>query len=83
MTESEPLDRVTVRADTFDGKPVMCDMRIAVEYPVLEAEDMRAFLLSAHRAIAVRRADRNVNRTESGSTPAVIAGRTRTRWVCL
>lgn len=33
--ETELLDRITVRDDIFGGKPVICDMRIAVE-PVLE-----------------------------------------------
>lgn len=64
------LDRITVRADIFGGKPIIRDMRIAVEhilamlaagdtretilgeYPVLEAEDIRACLLFAHRAVA-------------------------------
>ena len=26
------LDRITVRADVFDGKPIIRDMRIAVEH---------------------------------------------------
>ena len=64
------LDRITVRADVFAGKPIIRDMRIAVEhilamlaagdtletilaeYPALEAEDIRACLLFAHRAVA-------------------------------
>ncbi len=70
MTETELLKRVTVRADVFGGKPIIRDMRIAVEhilgmlaagdtaegilqeYPVLEAEDIQACLLFAHRAMA-------------------------------
>ena len=32
MTESERLDRITVRADIFGGKPIIRDMRIAVEH---------------------------------------------------
>lgn len=32
MTESELLDRITVRADIFGGKPIIRDMRIAVEH---------------------------------------------------
>lgn len=71
MTDDiDPLDRVTVRADIFGGKPIVRDMRIAVEhilamlaagdtpdtilaeYPALEAEDVRACLHFAHRAVA-------------------------------
>ena len=32
MTESQLLDRITVRADVFGGKPLVRDMRIAVEH---------------------------------------------------
>ena len=67
----ELLDRITVRADIFGGKPVIRDLRIAVEhilamlasgdtaetilqeYPILEAEDIQACLLFAHRSLAV------------------------------
>ncbi len=31
-TESELLDRITVRADVFGGKPIVRDLRIAVEH---------------------------------------------------
>ncbi len=31
-TEHELLDRITVRADVFGGKPIIRDMRIAVEH---------------------------------------------------
>ena len=68
--DSELLNRITVRADVFHGKPIIRDMRIAVEhilgmlasgdtaevilqeYTVLEAEDIQACLLFAHRSIA-------------------------------
>lgn len=30
--QSELLDRITVRADVFGGKPIVRDMRIAVEH---------------------------------------------------
>ena len=30
--KAELLDRITVRADVFDGKPIIRDMRIAVEH---------------------------------------------------
>ena len=30
--QAEPLDRVTVRAEVFGGKPIIRDMRIAVEH---------------------------------------------------
>lgn len=32
MTHSELLSRITVRADVFGGKPIIRDMRIAVEH---------------------------------------------------
>ena len=31
-TDSELLERITVRADVFDGKPIIRDMCIAVEH---------------------------------------------------
>ncbi len=64
------LDRITVQAGIFDGKPIIRDVRIAVEhvlgmlasgdtketilreYPNLEAEDIQACLLFAHRLMA-------------------------------
>lgn len=67
------LSRITVRADVFQGKPIIRDMRIAVEhvlgmlasgdspqailreYPILEAEDIQACLLYAHRSMAGER----------------------------
>ena len=71
MTEETALlDRITVRADIFGGKPIIRDMRIAVEhvlgklaagdtaetilseYPFLEAEDIQACLVFAHRSLA-------------------------------
>ena len=66
----ELLNRITARADVFHGKPIIRDMRIAVEhvlgmlasgdtaetilqeYPALEAEDIQACLLFAHRSMA-------------------------------
>ena len=68
--ETDLLNRITVRPDVLGGKPIIRDMRIAVEhvlanlaagatteeilrdYPFLEAEDIRACLLFAHRSIA-------------------------------
>ena len=68
--DPELLNRITVRANVFHGKPIIRDMRIAVEhvlgmlaagdtaetilqeYPVLEAEDIQACLLFAHRSMA-------------------------------
>ena len=32
MTENELLKRITVRGDVFGGKPIIRDMRIAVEH---------------------------------------------------
>lgn len=70
MTDTELLDRITVRGDVFGRKPIIRDMRIAVEhvlamlaagdtaetileeYPDLQAEDIRACLLFAHRSLA-------------------------------
>ena len=70
MTEADLLDRITIRPDVFGGKPIIRDMRIAVEhvlgmlaagdspetilseYPFLEAEDIQACLLFAHRSMA-------------------------------
>ena len=67
------LDRITVRAGVFQGKPIIRDMRVAVEhvlgmlasgdtaetilgeYPFLEAEDIQACLLFAHRSMAGER----------------------------
>ena len=68
--ETELLERITVRTDIFGSKPIIRDMRIAVEhvlamlaagettdtilreYPDLQAEDIRACLLFAHRSLA-------------------------------
>lgn len=68
--EPELLNRITVRADVFRGRPIIRDMHIAVEhvlgmlasgdtaemilqeYPVLEADDIQACLLFAHRSMA-------------------------------
>ena len=69
MSSSDLLDRITVRSDVLGGKPIIRDMRIAVEhvlgmlaagdspetilveFPVLEAEDIQACLLFAHRSM--------------------------------
>ncbi|MYE11198.1 MAG: DUF433 domain-containing protein [Gammaproteobacteria bacterium] len=32
MTDTELLERITVRGDVFGGKPIIRDMRIAVEH---------------------------------------------------
>lgn len=70
MTEADLLDRIAVRPGVLGGKPVIRDMRIAVEhvlamlaagdppdtildeYPFLEAADIQACLLYAHRSIS-------------------------------
>ena len=70
MLDDVLLQRITVRSEVFGGKPIVRDMRIAVEhvlamlasgddadtilqqYPALEAEDIRACLLFAHRSMA-------------------------------
>ena len=70
MLDDALLRRITVRSEVFGGKPIVRDMRIAVEhvlamlasgddtdtilqqYPALEAEDIRACLLFAHRSMA-------------------------------
>ena len=69
-THTDLLERITVRADVFGGKPIIRDMRIAVEhvlgmlaagdpaetildeYPDLEAKDIQACLLFAHRSLS-------------------------------
>lgn len=68
--ETDLLNRITVRPDVLGGKPIIRDMRIAVEhvlanlaagattedmlrdYPFLEAEDIQACLVFAHRSLA-------------------------------
>ena len=70
IADPDLLNRITVRADIFHGKPIIRDMRIAVEhvlgmlaagdtaetilkeYPALEAEDIQACLIFAHRSVA-------------------------------
>ena len=69
-THPDLMERITVREGVLGGKPIIRDMRIAVEhvlgmlaagdsaetilreYPVLEADDIQACLLYAHRSIA-------------------------------
>ena len=69
-THPELMERITVREGVLGGKPIIRDMRIAVEhvlgmlaagdsaetilrdYPVLEADDIQACLLYAHRSVA-------------------------------
>ena len=69
-SDEELLARITVRADVFGGKPIIRDMRVAVEhvlgmltsgestetileeYEFLEAEDIQACLLFAHRLMS-------------------------------
>ena len=71
--DQELLKRITVRPEVFGGKPIIRDLRIAVEhvlgmlasgetqetilreYPVLEAADIQACLLYAHRSLAGER----------------------------
>ena len=71
--EQELLNRITFRPEIFGGKPIVRDMRIAVEHvlgwlaaddseetilrecPLLEAEDIRACLLFAHRSLSGER----------------------------
>jgi len=50
MTETELLDRITVRADIFGGKPIIRDMRIAVEHVLgkLAAGDDPATILDQY-----------------------------------
>ena len=68
--DHETLKRITVRPDVFGGKPIIRDLRIAVEhvlgmlaagetqetilqeYPFLEADDIKACLLYAHRSMS-------------------------------
>ena len=48
--EAELLDRITVRADVFGGKPIIRDMRIAVEHVhgMLAAGDTAETILREH-----------------------------------
>ncbi len=48
--EAELLDRITVRADIFNGKPIIRDMRIAVEHVFgkLAAGDSAETILSEY-----------------------------------
>ena len=48
--ETELLDRITVRADIFGGKPIIRDMRIAVEHVLgkLAAGDTAETILSEY-----------------------------------
>ena len=49
-SEAELLDRITVRADIFGGKPIIRDMRIAVEHVLgkLAAGDAPETILSEY-----------------------------------
>ena len=69
-SDEELLARITVRGDVFGGKPIIRNMRMAVEhilgmlasgesaetileeYGFLEAEDIQACLLFAHRSMS-------------------------------
>ncbi len=48
--ETELLDRITVRADVFGGKPIIRDMRVAVEHVLgkLAAGDTAETILSEY-----------------------------------
>lgn len=50
MTESEFLSRITVRPEIFGGKPIIRDMRIAVEHVLgmLAAGDSAEVILSEY-----------------------------------
>lgn len=49
-TEDELLERITVRSDVFGGKPIIRDMRIAVEHvlSMLAAGDSNETILKEH-----------------------------------
>ena len=53
MTESELLDHITVRPDVFGGKPIIRDMRIAVEHvlAMLAAGDAPDTILDEYPAL--------------------------------
>ena len=71
--DEELLERITIRPEVFGGKPIIRDMRIAVEhvlgmlaagetqetileeYNLLEAQDIQACLLYAHRSLSGER----------------------------
>ena len=50
MTNAELLSRITVRADVFGGKPIIRDMRIAVEHvlAMLAAGDTAKTILTEY-----------------------------------
>ena len=49
-TEDQLLDRITVRSDVFGGKPIIRDMRIAVEhvFAMLAAGDSKEVILKEY-----------------------------------
>ncbi len=49
-TEDQLLDRITVRPDVFGGKPIIRDMRVAVEHilAMLAAGDSIEVILKEH-----------------------------------
>ena len=49
-TEKELLERITARSDVFGGKPIVRDMRIAVEHilGMLAAEDTTQLILQEY-----------------------------------
>ena len=50
LQEADLLDRITVRPDVYGGKPIICDMRIAVEHVLgkLAAGDTAETILSEY-----------------------------------
>ena len=53
--EAELIDRITVRADVFGGKPIIRDMRIAVEHVLgmLAAGDTAETVLEEYPALQI------------------------------
>ena len=51
--ETDLLDRITVRADVFGGKPIIRDLRIAVEHVLgmLAAGDSAETILDEYRVL--------------------------------
>ena len=52
-TDTELLERITVRADVFGGKPIIRDMRIAVEHilGMLAAGETKETILREYPAL--------------------------------
>ena len=72
-TDDELLSRITVRADVFGGKPIVRDMRIAVEHvsAMLAAGDTPDTILQEYQFLqpeAIRACLAHAHRSVAGET---------------